>query len=109
MTFPPGFKPAPPTEAERQTAELERKLFEQAGLPPPKPRPTITPRDDIQHLDGIPWHDAPVPSRWHRCQPQTMGYLNYFTLIERCACGALRRDRDHLGWTDKNSRSKPAR
>jgi hypothetical protein len=54
----------------------------------------------IEDLDGVSWHDAPLPSRWHHCKPQTRGWigLNY---TERCACGAIRLSaRDP--WMEKN-------
>lgn len=58
----------------------------------------------IRHLHGIPWHAAPVPRRFHRCWAQTVGYVNLFWIMERCACGALRRDGDR--WENKNSRRR---
>lgn len=27
----------------------------------------------IEHRDGIEWHQAPIPPRWHRCKAQTRG------------------------------------
>jgi hypothetical protein len=56
----------------------------------------------MEHRDGIWYHDAPLPRRWHRCEPWTRGWVNYFTLIERCACGAIRHD--HGRWEERNSR-----
>jgi len=58
----------------------------------------------IEHLDGVPWHQAPKPRRWHRCWPQTRGWMNYFTTVDRCACGAVRLD-DSPPWINRNSRS----
>jgi hypothetical protein len=56
---------------------------------------------DAEHLDGIPWYDAPIPRRWHRCKAQTRGWykLDY---VERCACGAT-----YImgGWVRKNERN----
>lgn len=58
---------------------------------------------ETHHLDGVEWWNAPVPRRWHRCAPQTRGWINYFSLVERCACGAIRLDgRTH--WMDRNNR-----
>ena len=57
---------------------------------------------EMHHLDGVPWTDAPMPRRLHRCRPQTVGYVNYFTKYERCACGAVRRDGRF--WHYKNGR-----
>lgn len=58
----------------------------------------------IEHLDGVPWHKAPIPRRFHRCRPQTRGYVNTFTPVLRCACGAI--NFDNSGWAEKNSRRK---
>lgn len=61
----------------------------------------------IEELDGISWADAPIPRRWHKCAPQTKGWLNYFTQVFRCACGAIARvDGGELYWMEKNSRRK---
>lgn len=62
----------------------------------------------IENLNGVPWHKAPLPRRWHRCQAQTRGW-DMLTYIERCACGAIRLN--GRGWLDRNStrRSRRAR
>ena len=61
---------------------------------------------EFHNLDGIPWNEARIPSRFHLCTPQTRGYTNYFTYVERCACGAIRiGGRKHF-WLDINSRRK---
>jgi len=52
--------------------------------------------------DGIDWFHAPKPRRWHRCRIQTQGWVNHFTLVDRCACGAIRMD-GHGPWMEKNS------
>lgn len=62
-------------------------------------RPTF----EIFHLDDLPWSQAPLPRRLHRCRVQTRGW-DHFRLIERCACGAIRLD--GRGWLDRNSRRK---
>lgn len=59
----------------------------------------------LESLDGIVWHQAPVPRRWHRCWPQSRGQYKYTTLIERCPCGAVRLDGARW-WIKKNSRRK---
>jgi hypothetical protein len=70
---------------------------------------TFTAADDsteIAHLDGVPWHAAPVPSTRHACWPQTKGFIRYFTYVERCPCGAINYDclgREPL-WRHRNSR-----
>lgn len=48
--------------------------------------------NDLEHLDGVPWHKASTPRFLHRHRAQTRGYLGYFNLVERCACGAARRN-----------------
>jgi hypothetical protein len=58
---------------------------------------------DAQHLDGVPWYEAPVPRKWHRCKPQTRGYYN-LSFVQRCACGATWM---RGGWVGKNERSRP--
>jgi hypothetical protein len=62
---------------------------------------------EMEHRDGLSWWEAPVPRRLHRCKPQTRGYLNWFTFVERCACGAIRMDGSH--WMDRNSTRKRRR
>jgi hypothetical protein len=59
---------------------------------------------EISHKDDIPWYEAPVPRRFHRCRAQTSAYEGLFTLIERCACGATRMNRRM--WIGKNERRK---
>ena len=49
--------------------------------------------ESVEDLDGVSWHKAPVPRRFHCCRPQTRGRLeSEFRLVERCACGATRLD-----------------
>jgi hypothetical protein len=59
---------------------------------------------DAEHLDGVPWYDAPVPPRFHRCKPQTRGWYKT-SFIERCACGAIR-SQGSYGWISKNERRR---
>lgn len=62
----------------------------------------------IEHKDGIPWHEAPIPRRLHRCAVQTQGWIG-FTMVQRCACGAtmMRRfEGDHARWIDRNQRRR---
>jgi hypothetical protein len=42
----------------------------------------------IESLGGVMWNKSPLPPRWHRCRPQTRGWLTGYA--ERCACGATR-------------------
>jgi hypothetical protein len=56
----------------------------------------------FSNLDGVPWYEAPIPKRLHRCWPQTKGRYNYLTLVERCACGSIRRPDGP--WIERNSR-----
>ena len=59
----------------------------------------------IEHRDGIPWHDAPCPPRLHRCRAQSNAWFDFFSQVQRCACGAIRSGRTPL-WAEKNSRRK---
>lgn len=61
----------------------------------------------IEHLDGVAWFDAPLPSRFHRCTPQTKGWTYWFTQTFRCACGAISFDGKH--WSERNSRRRSER
>ena len=56
----------------------------------------------VEHLDGVPWSEVPLPRRWHRCRAQTRGRTG-FILVRRCACGAIDLG---LGWDQKNARRK---
>ena len=58
----------------------------------------------ISNRDGIAWHEAPIPSRLHRCSAQTEGWFDWFTLIQRCACGAVRYADLGRKWHGRNSR-----
>jgi hypothetical protein len=55
----------------------------------------------MEHVGGVPWWAAPVPRRWHRCRAQTRGW-RYFDEVERCACGAIRRN--GRSWLERNAR-----
>lgn len=56
---------------------------------------------DIEDLDGIDWLDAPTPSLFHRCKPQTKGWMGGVRYIQRCACGATRLS-ERGPWIGKN-------
>lgn len=61
----------------------------------------------ILHKDDVPWSEAPLPRRLHRCEAWTVGVDRRDGKIEtvhRCACGAINIDR--LGWMEKNSRRR---
>jgi hypothetical protein len=45
--------------------------------------------DHIESLNGVVWHEAGLPSRWHSCRAQTRAWLGG-DYAERCACGAIR-------------------
>jgi hypothetical protein len=67
-------------------------------------------RDDLgwEHLDGIPWDQAPIPGRWlHFCKPQTQGWVNLRDWSQICACGATRIASGP--WTQRHSRNGQAR
>jgi hypothetical protein len=55
------------------------------------------------HRDGIPWHQAPRPRRYHLCRPWTIGIGNYGPVF-RCACGALQLAGDRK-WVGRNCRN----
>lgn len=56
----------------------------------------------VRNLDGVPWYDAPVPRRLHRCFAQTIGnesdLIGVVRTIERCACGSI----SIVDWRDLN-------
>lgn len=57
-----------------------------------------------EHLNGIPWDQAPIPRRWHRCKAQTVRHMGLMSVMDRCACGAYR---DESGrWRLKNARRR---
>jgi len=43
----------------------------------------------IESVDGIEWSKGEPPARWHRCRPQTRGWIG-LDYTERCRCGAAR-------------------
>lgn len=61
----------------------------------------------ILHLNGVPWYDAPIPRRFHRCFVQTDSRNFLTNSVQRCACGGVRFGFHYL-WMDKNSRRKSA-
>jgi hypothetical protein len=57
-------------------------------------------RIGVVHRDGLPWNEAPLPRRWHRCAPWTT--LNGYW---RCACGGWTHSRPgRVVWVDRNWR-----
>ena len=58
----------------------------------------------MTNFRGVAWHAAPAPRRLHRCRPQSEGFINYFTLIQRCACGAISIDGGR--WRGRNSKKR---
>lgn len=65
--------------------------------------PHVAIRSIVHHLDGVPWHQAPIPRRLHHCTPQTKGVIDAFP-VERCACGAIRSWLHGDDWIERNSR-----
>jgi hypothetical protein len=51
----------------------------------------------VEHLDGVPWYDAPRPPVDHEHTAQSRGRLAG-SFFERCACGAGRFDRGCWGF-----------
>lgn len=62
---------------------------------------------DIRHRDGIPWYEAPVPRRLHRCTWQSSGWVGFHQIV-RCACGAYY-DASRKRWFDRNQRNTKAK
>jgi hypothetical protein len=60
---------------------------------------------EAKHDGGVPWWEAKVPHRWHRCKPQTTGATSGLGLVQRCACGAIRFGADPF-WLQRNSTRK---
>ena len=60
----------------------------------------------LDHLDGTAWDDAPIPSRWHRCWPQTrMLETGSSETWEKCPCGGVRIDGPPIRpWSGRNTR-----
>ena len=56
----------------------------------------------LEHLGGVDWFDAPHPRRWHKCKPQTRGWM-MDGYVERCTCGATRLFGDGP-WMERNQR-----
>lgn len=54
----------------------------------------------VEHRNGVPWYQAPVPRWLHFCRAQTRGVIRD-SFIERCACGAFRRA--EAFWFERNS------
>jgi len=60
----------------------------------------------VEHIDGIDWHHAPAPPKWHRCWAQTRAVL-HFEFVRRCPCGGITFDGKY--WLDRNTRTPAAR
>ena len=90
-----------PAEAERIKTEFEF-YDSQWDDAPPDPLWTLQ-GHGIHHYQSVPWWDAPIPRRWHRCKAQSWSLLAS-GFWERCACGAARID--HRVWIDRNTRTK---
>jgi hypothetical protein len=59
---------------------------------------------DMRNLNGVSWFDAPAPFWVHRCKAQTVGWVGFFTSVERCACGSVRLDGRR--WMERNARRR---
>jgi hypothetical protein len=56
----------------------------------------------VVHRDDVPWYDAPIPPRFHRCSAQTQSLIMG---VQRCACGAIAQT---FGpWMRRNDRRGP--
>jgi hypothetical protein len=58
----------------------------------------------VVNVDGVTYLNAPLPRRWHRCKPQTIGYFGALGTVYRCACGGYRNSKLGRRWRDRNSR-----
>lgn len=55
----------------------------------------------VEHVDGLPWHEAPAPRRRHRHWTQTTGQDRFgLEVVERCPCGAMRQTNPVFGVVD---------
>lgn len=86
-----------------------------AGLRDHPNTPVLKSHDvySMEHLNGVPWHQAPAPPWWHRCKPQTRAKVGPFgfDVVERCACGAINIKKPGEGdyWLDRNDRRRNER
>lgn len=62
--------------------------------------------DAIDNKGGVPWWEAPIPRRWHRCSAQSTLQLSDSSTVARCACGAtsITFPGEKPFWLDRNSR-----
>jgi len=63
---------------------------------------------EIWDLNGVGDLEAELPPVKHECYVHTQGVVNWFTVIHRCACGAVCYDHrpydtEHT-WIERNSR-----
>lgn len=89
----------------KRNAQALAELWNFAGAATGRTEPPM-----ITHKGGIPWHEAPMPRRWHRCWAQTEGSVDGAVWTARCACGATRRFPSLLTssgpWIERNSRRR---
>jgi hypothetical protein len=57
---------------------------------------------EIRSKDGVPWYEAPLPRRWHFCEPWSAGTDDDLGQVDRCACGGVRLD-GRGPWLHRNS------
>lgn len=58
----------------------------------------------VEHRDGVPWSEAPLPRRRHRCTVWTSEWFG-LSQVCRCACGASIENIVQR-WSGKNARRK---
>jgi hypothetical protein len=61
-------------------------------------------RTRVWNLDGVSWSDVARPRRWHRCSAQTYGVMDWFTVVNRCSCGAI--SMNGGPWDNRNGRTR---
>lgn len=71
----------------------------------PDPRPSALKFGE--HVDGVPWFEAPAPPPLHPCRMQTVFGSQSGLIVERCACGASRLN-GRGEWTERNQRVAPS-
>lgn len=81
--------------ARRRHTALVARLEPLARTPVGSQRPV--------HRGGVPWDEAPLPPRWHRCYPHSgvWHHTEMETWLERCPCGGRRIE--GRPWTARNS------
>lgn len=92
---PASTSPEPSNDTFKQQLAAMMERFE-------KERQLEDEEEKRNSLNGVPWHEAPLPPRIHKCFVQTRGWIG-FDEVHRCACGAIRNPRFGGHWLERNS------